>query len=193
LSNGAPRGAAEWLTQKKSHDDPRAILLCEQFYRQTGNPIHAWEGWRLARKNELPIPTWVAGYLDGCSVAIDKIARKIGPPPTLSRMIGKKPRASGKKPDIPAALAKGFGFSKGHGHRGSFTEWMTNNERVLIARRVAKEMAEGESLSSAAAEVAHKLKISDSTAERAFRGLGDTGPRLVEELKFQAGRRDSSP
>jgi hypothetical protein len=162
-------------------------------YRETENPIHAWEGWRLSRKNELPIPEWVAEYFDTCSTAIDDIARKIGPPPTLSKLAGKSPLARANKVDIPVAIAAGFGFSKGHGHRTSFNDWLAANERVLIARSVAEQMAAGESLSAAASEVASKLGISNSTAERAFKSLGDAGPKRVEKLRSLTSEAESGP
>ena len=180
-------------TVQKSYDDPANINLCEQLYRETGNPIHAWEGWRLSRKNELPIPEWVADYFDKCSASIDDIARKIGPPPTLSKLAGRPPRTSQKRMDITVALAKGFGFSKGHGHRSSFNDWLAANERVLVARLVAARMAAGESLSAAAVEIAGDLGISASTAERAFRSLGDAGPNRVERLKSAIGEAKSGP
>ena len=184
-------GSSGMATVKKPYDDPENIALCEQLYRETGNPIHAWEGWSLSRKNGIPTPEWVAEYLDHCSTAIHGIASKTGLSPTVYKIFGKTPPASGKKVDIPAALAKGFGFSKGRGYNISFTEWSTTNERVLIARCVIERMAAGDSLSAAAAEVAHKLGISESSAKRAFRNLGDDGTMSVEKLRASAGEAES--
>ena len=100
-------------TVRKPYDDPENIDLCEKLYRQTENPLHAWEAWSLSRKNGMPTPEWVAEYLDQCSTAIYGIASKTGLSPTVYKIFGKTPRASDKKVDIPAALANGFGFSKG--------------------------------------------------------------------------------
>jgi hypothetical protein len=94
--------------------------------------------------------------------------------------------------DVAPALAKGFGFSRGRGYRSSFAEWATRNERELIGIEMAKRIAGGKSLSVAAVDVSVELDISDRTAQRAYRALGETGPRLVEALKSQAAGRDSS-
>jgi hypothetical protein len=107
------------------------------------------------------------------------------------KIFGKTPPTSDKKVDVPAALAKGFGFSKGRGYNISFTEWSATNERALIARCVGERMAAGDSLSAAAAEVSQKLGISESSAKRAFRNLGDSGPRRIQELQPSAGEAES--
>jgi hypothetical protein len=189
-----PRSAV-WSTGmktiRKPYDDPENINLCEQFYRETRNPIHAWAAWSLSRKNELPIPEWVAEYFDTCFDAIYGIAKRIGLSPIVHQIAGKTPPDSDQNVDIPAAIAKALGFSKGRGCNNAFTEWMAINEKVLIGRLVAAQIADGKSLSAAAAGVAFKLKISESTAERAFRGLGDAGSRRVKKLRSLAGEAES--
>ena len=42
------------------YDDPANIPGYERLYLHTRNPIYAWEAWRVARANRLPIPEWVA-------------------------------------------------------------------------------------------------------------------------------------
>ena len=172
------------MARSGKHDDPANIAVLERFYRKTGNPIYAWDGWRLARKNRLATPEWVARYLDECSRAVIDIARRIGPPATLQKLAGKPsaPRRN-RNLNVAAAIARGFGFSRGRGYSTSFGEWMAQNERVVIGALVAERMARGESLSAAAAEVAHQLDISESSAERAYRGLRAENPQLVRAIR----------
>lgn len=39
----------------------------EGLFNMTGNPIHAWTAYRLARQRRFPVPGWVYLYLDGCA------------------------------------------------------------------------------------------------------------------------------
>ena len=144
------------------------------------------ECWKIARHNRLPIPDWVTTYLDSCADAMDDISRQVGP----GRVLNGPRRKRSPKVDVPAALAKGFGFSKGRGYSTAFAEWVEQNEKTLVGGLVAKWMGKtGESLSAAADEIAHKLEISSSTAERAYRSLGVTGRRLRDEAASAARRR----
>jgi hypothetical protein len=36
----------------------------EELYRRTGNPIHLWHAYVLARQGGMPIPDWVLAYID---------------------------------------------------------------------------------------------------------------------------------
>ena len=44
----------------------KAVIVLEQEqYRRTGNPQHAWRTWQIARQAQVPIPDWVATFIDG--------------------------------------------------------------------------------------------------------------------------------
>jgi hypothetical protein len=50
-----------------------ADLLLDMMRRKVveeKNPLHAWEGYKLARYLNVPIPEWVLEYLDTCAVAL---------------------------------------------------------------------------------------------------------------------------
>ena len=118
--------------------------------------------------------------------AMDGISRQVGP----GRVLNGPSRKKSPNVDVPAALAKGLGFSKGRGYSTAFTEWLERNEKTLIGGLVAKWMGNtGESLSAAADEIAHRLEISNSTAERAYRSLGPIGRKLRDEAASAARRR----
>ena len=151
--------------------DSAHIAGYEKQFRRTGNPIYAWESWRIARHNGTPIPVWVAEYLDRCADAVDGISRKRMRGRTVKSLLRKEPPV--RKLDVPALLAKGFGFSKGRGHTTAFAEWEEHNAKVMVGVMVAKRMAaRSESLGKAAAEIAHELDINESTAQRAYGVLG---------------------
>jgi hypothetical protein len=42
-----------------------AIVVEQEQYRRTGNPQHAWHTWQIARRATVPIPAWVATFIDG--------------------------------------------------------------------------------------------------------------------------------
>ena len=148
--------------------DPSHLPEYERLYRRTGNPLYAWESWRIARHNGLAIPEWVGEYLDRSAESIFEIARQI----LRERFLGRFRKLFRRRPktDIPAAVVDALEFSKGRGHVTAFSDWVDRNEKSLIAELVARRMEHaGESMGAAAAEVAWELKISASTVERAYR------------------------
>ena len=168
--------------------DPAHIAGYEKQFRRTGNPIYAWASWKIARHNGLPLPVWVAEYLDRCAGAVDDISRKRVRGRTVKSLLRKEPPI--RKLDVPALLTKGFGFSKGRGHTTAFAAWEEHNSRVMVGVTVAARMGvHRESLGAAAAEVAHRLDISESTAQRAYQWLGPIGRDIKDEAALSAGQR----
>jgi hypothetical protein len=39
-------------------------------YVVTGNPVHAWAAYQIARRADVPAPSWVLDYLDDCAEAL---------------------------------------------------------------------------------------------------------------------------
>jgi hypothetical protein len=48
-------------------------------YEASGNPVHAWEAYWLARKAHVPVPTSVLLYLDRVSASVSALARHTVP------------------------------------------------------------------------------------------------------------------
>lgn len=80
----SPVDVPEWLTkyhemsaQERQRFHARAALEhAEQVYSERRNPVHAWDGYREARRAGDPLPEWILAYLDRVGLAISRAARK---------------------------------------------------------------------------------------------------------------------
>jgi hypothetical protein len=58
---------------------------CEALYVETGNEVHAWRGYRIARRLKVPVPEWIFAAFDQIAARAGVPMRSRGGPSALSR------------------------------------------------------------------------------------------------------------
>lgn len=48
-----------------------SIDRCHLLYDETGNPVHVWKAYRVARKTGVELPQWVLDYFDAAAGALE--------------------------------------------------------------------------------------------------------------------------
>jgi hypothetical protein len=129
------------------------IRVLEREYTDTGSPLYVWMAWNRAREASLPIPDWVASYLDAAAEKLLAIDPKIS---LLDR-----------RKEVENALAlggrpgKASGISRFHRFERDFD----------LANEIQDLIEEGRSLNAAAAQAAKKYGLQPETAKRKYRAL----------------------
>lgn len=133
-------------------DNSELVEVERRCFKETGNPMHAWAAFRLARVVGSPIPDWVLKYLDQCSREL------------LSLSSHSSAQGTGK--DLGPAIAKTFGLaSKG---RGSplvtyHADWM------VFGANVRSRMLNGDKEYIAVEEVAKEHAVSKTAVGNSWR------------------------
>jgi len=129
------------------------IRVLEREYSDTGSALYVWKAWNRVREASLPIPDWVASYLDAAAEKLLAIDPKVS---LLDRR---------KEVEKALALAGRPGKASGISRFHRF-------ERDLdLVTEIQDLIGGGRSLNAAAAQVAKKYDLQPETAKRKYRAL----------------------
>jgi hypothetical protein len=110
----------------------RAIDAAERQYRETRNPVFAWDSFARSRADRLAIPEWVLAYFDGAARQLGSLVEKAQASETIS----------GPADKIAAALGM---TSKGAGTVFSrFSDVFLDWEWAAIGEEVAAYVRDGD-------------------------------------------------
>lgn len=144
-------------------------------FEATGNGVHAWRAWALARSLGEAIPPWILDFVDGCADSIlDESYRGDGFEQGMAledfmRTPGSwDPEALGTAENQYRRIAEAVGLGRLRG-KAALTRHALERRDRRIARRVGTLIADrGISRADAAQRVSLAFKVDRKTAAAAF-------------------------
>jgi hypothetical protein len=135
---------------------------CE--YEASGNPIHAWEAYLLARKARVPAPESVLAYFDGVAARISSLARHRVP----------------RKNAVASAVASAVGLAcRGrHNPFDPFDGWARPGHELMIAMTVYTCYSENWSKQRQGLDSTHKQKALYEAAATTHNRTCDCGRQI---------------
>lgn len=147
----------DWVTIAERTARARRLI-----FEETGNPLMAWEEYRLSRSYDRPIPEWVLRYLDAAADKLHAIRCKELPK------------------NLDATHAEALGMKRG-GRKGGGSIYAADarfNRDCAVAESVLALVRTGTKESEAWLEVAKQYGMSEASARRAAKRY----TRLVSTL-----------